>query len=638
MLIPRAVAFLTPAAVGAFLRFWDLTAIGLGNQYYAATVKSMTTSLAAFLYGSFDPELYVSVDKPAPGLWIQAIVAKVFGFTSLALLVPQAIAGVISVFLLGRIVGRGHGIAAGVIAALALAVAPVAVAVDRNNTMDAELVLVLLLAVWCALRSLYAGARWLILAGALVGLGFEIKMSQAYVVVPAIGLTYLVAGRSRALARIAHVVVFGIVVIVASAVWVVFVDLTPAASRPYVGSSANNTALELAIGHNGLERLPQELLFWRRPSQPAGPPPQLSGPTAPAFPGSTPPNSPTDEVGERGPGRLFNAQLAGQVSWYIPLALAGALASFARDGRRWPLTRAQASVVLWLSWLVPAAILFSWSGIFHRYYLVMLAPPLAALVGAGITPLVALARASITWRAVALATALASAALQVLIVGRAANFAPWLVALAGLGLFASVLAVLPRGRLRPSALALAVACFFAAPVVWASTTLAAFDAGLPFAGPDLLTRGGGIVRPAGPPAPNAPPAPNLPPAPNGARSPLLDFLVAEHRGERWLAATSSESTAAMFMLRADVAVMALGGFSGGDPILTPATLEARVRAGELRFVLIEDRMRADLGAWVRARCSEVPPARFGGATLLPPSPQGQAPPGVFDCARVRQVP
>src|SRR6185503_19750189 len=145
-------------AVAAFFRLYDLTAAGFGNQYYAATVKSMTTSLAAFLYGSFDPGLFVSVDKPAPGLWPQAIAARLFGFSSLTLLLPQAICGVLSVAVLYVIVRRAHG----------------AVAVDRNNTMDAELVLVLLIAVWLALRSLETGPPSLMAAAALVGLGFAI--------------------------------------------------------------------------------------------------------------------------------------------------------------------------------------------------------------------------------------------------------------------------------------------------------------------------------------------------------------------------------------------------------------------------------------------------------------------------------
>lgn len=601
------------------LRLWDLERAGFGNQYYAATVKSMTTSLAAFLYGSFDPELFVSVDKPAPGLWPQALAALVFGFSSLALMAPQAVSGILSVGVLFAVVARAHGALAASLAALALAVAPVAVAVDRNNTMDAELVLALLLAVWCALRALDHGARWLLLAGVLVGVGFEIKMSQAYVAAPAIAITYLAAAAARPLRRVLHVAAFAGTTLAVSLLWVVFVDLTPTEVRPYVGSSATNSAIELATGHNGLARLPQEVLFWRRPPGPAA--------NAP-LPGA-PPQGPTAEAGERGALRLFNDQLAGQVSWYIPLALVGAAALLARDGRRRRPTTAQASALLWLVWLLPTAILFSWSGIFHRYYLVMLAPPLAALAGAGIPAALALARGGTGWRVLALAAAFVTAALHATIVLRAGAFAPWLAAVAVAGAAAAVIALVPRAVVRRAAIALAVASLFAAPATWAATTLEAFDAGLPYAGPELFA-GRGPARSGGP-VPLAPP-----PRPAAPGSALLDFVRAQHRGERWILATSSQGTASSLMLRADVAVMAIGGFSGGDPILTPGTLAAKVRSGEVRFVIIEERMRQDLAAWVRTQCVEVPPQRYGG----PPAPvvPGRPPGGLFDCARVRAGP
>ena len=595
-----------PLVTAAFFRLYDLTAVGEGNTYYAATVKSMTTSLAAFLYGSFDPQLYVSVDKPAPGLWPQAITAKLFGFSSLAILLPQAICGLLSVAVLFSIVRRAHGVLAAGLAALALAVAPVAVAVDRNNTMDAELVLVLLLAVWFALRAVETGPRALLAAGALVGLGFSIKMSQAYLAGPAIALTYLIASRSGVAARLIHVIAFAVVTVAVSAAWIAFVDLTPADARPYVGSSTNNTALELAIGHNGLERLPQEILFWRVPRGPAPQPlPPAPGPAQ---------LGPVGEAGENGPLRLVNEQLAGQVSWYIPIALIGAVAIFVAGPRSPFFDRARSSGALWILWLIPAAILFSWSGIFHRYYLVMLAPPLAALTGAGITALIGLAGTSVVWRVVAALAAIVTAALQSSIVMRS-DYAGWIVpvVIAGAAACAAAASGIRWRGLAP----IAIAALFAAPIAWSATTLVAFDAGLPFAGPELLVRG----RPGTPIGRPAPP-----------RSPLLDFLLTAHRGERWIVATSSLQTAAQYMLRSDESAMALGGFSGGDPILTPRALEAKVRGGEVRFVLIEDRMRPELDAWVRSRCVPVPGPLIGAPPGGAPQPGGQG--ALFDCARV----
>jgi 4-amino-4-deoxy-L-arabinose transferase-like glycosyltransferase len=618
--VRRVAPLAATLAVAAFLRLYDLTAAGFGNQYYAATVKSMTTSLAAFLYGSFDPGLFVSVDKPAPGLWPQAIAARLFGFSSLTLFLPQAICGVLSVAVLYAIVRRAHGALAGTLAALALAVAPIAVAVDRNNTMDAELVLVLLIAVWFALRALETGPRALLAAAALVGAGFAIKMGQAYLAAPAIVVTYAIAARPRLVIRLAHAAAASFAIVAVSAIWIALVDLTPAASRPWVGSSPTNSALELALGHNGLDRLPQEILFWRLPSRAGGVPAALPAapgpgplPLAPVAPGA-------DEAGERGPLRLFNDQLGGQISWYLPLALIGAAAAFAREPRRPLVTRARSSVLLWLVWLIPAAVLFSWSGIFHRYYLVMLAPPLAALVGAGAPALVALARGSVVWRALAVGAAVLTAATHVTIVTRS-DYATWTGAAAAAGALALVIATLDI-RARDIAAALAAAALFAGPVAWSATTLVGFDAGLPYAGPQLLPRAG--VRP-----PFAPVGQAVPP-----RSPLLEFLLSEHRDERWIAAAPSVMTAAPLMLRADVAVMALGGFSGGDPIVNDASLERLVRRGDVRFVVTDQRpMRADLERWVRLRCVPVPPQRYGGAPG--PSPQGATALMVFDCARVR---
>jgi len=603
MPVPRAVAVIIgPVLLAAALRLWDLAAVGFGNQYYAATVKSMLRSPSAFVFASFDPEGFVSVDKPPLGLWTQALLAKVVGFSGLVLQLPQAIAGTIGVGVVAHIVGRDFGLVAALAAGGVAAVMPVAVAVDRNNTMDAQLVLLLVVAAYAVLRAVDdRPLRWLSLAGLLVGLAFNVKMAQALLPVPAFAVAYLIGARVPLRARVAHLGAFLAITAVVSMAWIVFVDLVPADRRPYVGSSRDNSALELALGHNGAARLPQELLFWSsRP--PAAPP--LDGPVAPLAPPPPGQPGPNDEAGERGALRLFNPQLAGQVSWFIPFAILGAALAFARDGRRWPLTRAQVSVALWLVWLVMSAALFSWSGIFHRYYLVMLAPPIAALCGAGcgvIVHQIGEPRGRIALAAGALLTA----AVQLRIIDEASPFAPWLgpVVIVG-GVVAVALAAgaraVPR-RAKISLGALVFAAFLAAPLAWATTAIVSPDGGLPYAGPDLLRRQRPLTA-----APSAPP-------------PLLAYLMEHRGGERWILAVGSANTAASLMLQADVAVMALGGFSGGDPILTPDRLAEKVRSGEVRFALLGDRMAPDLERWLRTRCvpvSQAPPLRPDGQGVL----------------------
>src|SRR5947209_2821862 len=299
----------------ALLNLIGLNQEGFGNTYYAAAVWSMLQSWHAFLFAAFDAVGFVSVDKPPLGLWLQVLSARVFGFNGPALLVPQAICGVLSVAVLYVLVRRAFGPLAGFVAALALAVTPISVVTDRNNTMDATLVLVLLLAAWAMSVAAERGRlRILLLGAAIVGVAFNVKMLQAYPVVPGFLIAYLACAPLRRRTRLLHVLLAGAVLVLVSLSWSVFVDLTPAALRPYVGSSGSNSAVSLALGYNGLSRI--TLAIAERL-------PALS------FLGSSldlqvaPSRAPG--IGTPGLFRLFTPSLAGQASWLIPLALVGLL-------------------------------------------------------------------------------------------------------------------------------------------------------------------------------------------------------------------------------------------------------------------------------------------------------------------------
>ncbi|HIQ00698.1 MAG TPA: phospholipid carrier-dependent glycosyltransferase, partial [Anaerolineales bacterium] len=239
-----------------FLSFFRLEQEGYGNLYYAAAVKSMLTDGHNFFFVSFDPGGFVTVDKPPLGLWVQAASAALLGFSGFSLILPQALAGVLSVGLIYHLMRRTFGPTAGLLAAAVLALTPISVAANRNNTMDSQLVLVLLLAAWTVLRAVETGRlRWLLVCAVLVGLGFNIKMLQAYMVLPAFYLLYLLASPLRWWKRLLHLALATAVLLTISLAWAVAVDLTPPDERPYVGSSQSNSALELIIGHNGLSRL-----------------------------------------------------------------------------------------------------------------------------------------------------------------------------------------------------------------------------------------------------------------------------------------------------------------------------------------------------------------------------------------------
>src|SRR2546429_4149176 len=241
--------------ISVFMNFFQLGQNGFGS-YYPPAVRSMMDNWHDFFFASYDPGGFVTIDKPPVGFWLQVISAKIFGFTPFSVLLPQALAGVLSVLLLYFLVRRHFGVVAGLLAALALALSPISIVTNRNITIDSTLALTLLVGAWAVLRAAETGRlRWLLLSAVIVGIGFNIKMLEAYLVVPALGLLYLLAAPRSIRKRIGHLALAGLVLLVVSFSWIVAVDLTPASQRPYVDSTQNNSELSLALGYNGIDRL-----------------------------------------------------------------------------------------------------------------------------------------------------------------------------------------------------------------------------------------------------------------------------------------------------------------------------------------------------------------------------------------------
>src|SRR6266516_656644 len=241
--------------ISVFMNFYELGKNGFGT-YYPAAVLSMTDNWHNFFFLAYDPGGFVSIDKPPVGFWLEAASAKIFGFNSVSILLPQALAGVLSVLLLYYLVRRHFGVVAGLLAALALALNPISILTNRNVTIDSTLTLVLLLGAWTVLKAAETGRlRWLLLTAFIVGIGFNIKTLEAYLVVPAYGLLYLLAAPKSIWKRIGHLALAGVLLLVVSFSWIAAVDLTPASQRPYVGSTQDNSELSLALGYNGVQRL-----------------------------------------------------------------------------------------------------------------------------------------------------------------------------------------------------------------------------------------------------------------------------------------------------------------------------------------------------------------------------------------------
>ena len=257
----RAAGLVSVLALATLLNTWNLAHNGYGNTYYAAAVRSMTQSWHNFFFASYDPGGFITVDKPPVFLWIGAASARLFGYSDWSILLPSAIAGVASVGLLWLIVRRYFGPLAATIAGAALALTPISVAVDRLNLPEPFLILTLLAAAAAIIRSLESRRwwAWTALAGFLVGVGFNIKMLDAWIPGPALVLALVIAvpnlSRHSIRRLLGQLAVLAAVTLAVSASWMVIVDAWPASNRPYIGGSTNNTVLDLALGYNGFNRV-----------------------------------------------------------------------------------------------------------------------------------------------------------------------------------------------------------------------------------------------------------------------------------------------------------------------------------------------------------------------------------------------
>jgi 4-amino-4-deoxy-L-arabinose transferase-like glycosyltransferase len=549
--------------VAAVLRLWRLDDNGFGTEYYAAGVRSMLQGGWLFFYNAFDPAGFVSLDKPPLAFWIQTAFAAVLGYDGWTIHLPQALAGVGSVAILYRLVRRPFGAAAGVIAAFLLAITPIAVAADRSNNTDSWLVFFLLVATAAALRG--RGLAF-VLAMALLGLAFNVKMLAALICGPALIATYLTVAPFDWRRHLLWLSAGTASLVVVSLSWAVAFDLTPRDNRPYAGSSAGNSMLELIVMHNGLERFVLD--------RPANAPP--------AAPAVRPPIKRYDSV-PVGPLRLADPIIAGQFSWALPLAVLGAMMAW----RRW-----RASVVLWGTWALAYGIVYSATGgIFHIYYLATLAPPLAALAAIGCIEL---------WRRGPrhLAFGLAATALwQGYLTGMSLGWTATWIGFPAVAL-ATGAVVLWRDK-RPPAFIGAMA-LLVLPVAWALS--AVFSPGsltLPSAS---LPRWLGIDDGRGP-------ALSRTFKPLSDDPKLHEFLLS-HRGDsRFLVAAPNAVLAAPIIVRTGLPVLAAGGFSGTDPILTADALASMARRGEFRYALVNNRGRqGPFARWVRANGTAVDPA------------------------------
>ncbi|MCK2217226.1 glycosyltransferase family 39 protein [Actinomadura sp. ATCC 31491] len=611
-------------AAAAVLYAWALS--GNANEYYAAAVLSGTKSWKAFFFGAIDAGSFITVDKPPLALWVMGLSARIFGYGTYSMLLPQALAGVAAVALVHSAVRRAFpagrtGHVAALVAAVVMTLTPITVAINRDNNPDTVLVLLLVLAAWFCLESLRTGRpRSLLLAALFVGLAFNAKMLQAYLVVPAFGVAYLACARASWGRRIGHLLAAGLVLLVSSAWWMAVVDLWPKDSRPYIGGSTDNTVWDLVIGYNGLGRI-----FGQNRGGGFG------GGGGASF------------GGEAGAGRLFNDVMAGQISWLLPFCAVTLAVAVLLRVRRLPVAAAPsgAAWLVWGGWLAVHFAVFSFSsGTFHPYYTTAMAPAVAALSGMGAVVMWQAYRGSRAWAWLLPIAVAATGAWAFAVLRRTPDWTPWL-AWVVLGATLAAVAVLVLARVRAQvtarvaafALAATVVATLAGPAAYAVTPLASQGNGTnPTAGPS--SGGMGFGRPGGLPG-GRPPGPQQTGqtgqdgrdggwvrgqggggraftrgGPGGVSDTMAKYLISNQGRATWLVAVNSAQQAGGLILATGKPVIAMGGFTGSDPAMTVDRLGQLVSSDRLRYVLTGDgggpgRGNSEVTTWVQENCTAV---------------------------------
>ncbi|MGC4935621.1 ArnT family glycosyltransferase [Gordonia sp. DT30] len=598
----------------AVLYLWNITINGDGNTFYAGAAWAGSRNWEALLFGSVDPANFITVDKPPVSQWVMGLSGQIFGYSSAAMLIPEALMGVAAVALMYAMVARIGGRPAGLLAGFALAVTPVAAMMFRFNNPDAAMVLLMTAAAYCTMRATARGSmRWLALAGVALGFAFLAKMLEGLMVLPALGVVYLLAAPVPFWRRVGHLLVAAVALAVSAGWYVVLTLLWPASSRPYLAGSTDNNFMNLVIGYNGLDRVQGR-------SGGAGAHGGSSAMTD--FMRENP--SVADRFGGHGGGgrgfggmfgsgpgitRLFTGEFGGEISFLLPTALVALIVLLALRGRRPRTDLVRAGAVLFGLWLLVDGLLLSYmGGTAHPYYSLAIAPPIAGLVGLGVYQSWCAREDLVSWRRYTarggLAAMIAAAGIwSFVLLDRQPGWQPWLRwVVLGTAVVAAVLVLVPGRFGRRVAVAAGILGFigvFAAPAAYAITgDTVAHTGGSPSVLPDRGSPTGHIASTAGASRAGGVGAGGMGGSGFGGgatRVPaqLESMLQGSHA--RWAAAVSRTATASGVELAARVPVMGIGGFSG-DPAPSLAQFQKYVADKDVGYYLASDGAGGGRGA------------------------------------------
>lgn len=549
------VVLLTATAV---LFLWGLDRNGWANPYYSAAAQAGSHDWKAFFYGSLDAGNLITVDKPPLSIWIMSLSVRLFGLNSWAILVPQALMGVATTWLIYKIIRRSHPAAPALLGGLIYATTPVVVLMSRYNNPEPLMGLLTVAAAYFIIRAIEDNRwTWYLLSGTAFGLAFMAKQIQAFLPIPALILAVLLFGVGTLASRLLRLLGSLTTLIISGGWWMAIVELTPASERPYIGGSTTNSILELTLDYNGLAR------FIRIPTGISGNRPASEDDLAPYNGGFS---------------RIFDGNFAPEIAWVLfpAIAITVVLAVLYKTLN---LTRREKCLVLIsAAWFTATFLLLCFMGsMIHTYYTYSLAAPLALIVALGL---------NILWR---LRDKLPVRLIGALVVGSASYMCTrvldysddWPTSVRVTVLVAGVAAAggwlwsssptASRATMCAVVLALTVGPIGANLYTLSTTQNGTNPQSGPIANdPMAMSRLLSIAK-------TGKPAWALQTAFGDAPSPAVAALLRETKElQEWSAATFSAQNAARYQLESGTPVIALGGWLGTDPAPTLEQFKALV--------------------------------------------------------------
>ncbi|WP_445167580.1 ArnT family glycosyltransferase [Mycolicibacterium sp. Dal123E01] len=597
----RRIALGALLVATAITYLWNITINGMGNGFYAGAAQAGSKNWEALLFGSVDPNNFITVDKPPVSQWVMGLSGQIFGFSSASMLIPEALMAVGAVALLYATVRRISGTGAGLLAGAAFALTPVVALMFRYNNPDAVMVLLMVGGAYCTVRAVErASVKWIMLAGAALGFAFLAKMLEGLMVAPAIGLAYLLVAPTSLRRRLGHLAAAMGACLLSAGWFVALTLLWPASSRPYLAGSTDNNFMNLVLGYNGLARvLGREHAGGPGPAGPGADNGWFDAPAAAGQHGGG-----FGGFGRQNPGitRLFSGEFGYEMGWLLPAALLGLVFVLVVRARAPRTDLIRGGAVLFGGWLLVDGLVLSYmKGMVHPYYCLSVVPAVVALVAIGGREMWR-ERDRMIGRISLAATILITGVWGWWVLGRDTEWAStlrWVILVAAIVATVALVFALSTQRHRLAAVALALG-MLAGGMGSAAYTFATIGQSHEGGGAQVGPRRGGH-------------------GPDDGDNVALESLL-KATDTKWSAAVNGSSAAADLELSTDTAVMAIGGFGGSDPVPSLAQFQADVAAHQIGYYIAPDNdhgpgrgsQHADITQWVAANFT---PSTIGSDTV-----------------------